>query len=262
MDTYPPGRRDFLKTMTALGAAGLPVVVPALGPGAVFSADAAARSRAEVAYDPAAQFEIKVSEVEFRRNAAGRMLMARIYQPDGAGTVSHHARSARRRVERQGPLRGGTDGPRAGGQRRAGGRHRHDAGAGSAVPGVRAGRELRRALAQMESGLVERRPVEDRHLRQLQRRPRRRAPGHAPARCALQRDSAARGAERRCDGGLHRDALADQRPVRALPECGENEARGHDQEQHDLLQAVGNDLRIATRSRSSNAANRSRWCRC
>ena len=36
-------------------------------------------------YDPAAKFEIKVSEVEFRRNKAGRMLMARIYQPNGAG---------------------------------------------------------------------------------------------------------------------------------------------------------------------------------
>ena len=85
MDTYPPGRRDFLKTMTALGAAGLPVVVPALGPGSFFSADAAAQSRAKVAYDPAARFEIKVSEVEFRRTPAGRTLMARIYQPNGAG---------------------------------------------------------------------------------------------------------------------------------------------------------------------------------
>ena len=36
-------------------------------------------------YDPAATFEIRVSEVEFRRTAAGRTLMARIYQPQGAG---------------------------------------------------------------------------------------------------------------------------------------------------------------------------------
>ena len=50
-------------------------------------------------------------------------------------------------------------------------------------------------------------------LRQLQRRPRRRAAGHAPARSALQRDSPAGGPERRCDGGLRRDALADQRPA-------------------------------------------------
>lgn len=32
-------------------------------------------------YDPAARFDLVVSEVELRRNAAGRMLMARIYQP-------------------------------------------------------------------------------------------------------------------------------------------------------------------------------------
>src|SRR5436190_6537217 len=36
-------------------------------------------------YDPHATFEIKVSEVELRRNNAGRMLMARIYQPAGPG---------------------------------------------------------------------------------------------------------------------------------------------------------------------------------
>jgi acetyl esterase len=36
-------------------------------------------------YDPAAKFELKVSEVEFRRAASGRMLMARLYQPQGVG---------------------------------------------------------------------------------------------------------------------------------------------------------------------------------
>jgi acetyl esterase len=36
-------------------------------------------------YDPAAKLEVKVSEVEFRRAASGRVLMARIYQPQGAG---------------------------------------------------------------------------------------------------------------------------------------------------------------------------------
>jgi acetyl esterase len=36
-------------------------------------------------YDPDAQFEVAVSEVELRRNAAGRMLLARIYQPQGPG---------------------------------------------------------------------------------------------------------------------------------------------------------------------------------
>jgi acetyl esterase len=38
-----------------------------------------------LAYDPHARFDVAISEVEFRRNAAGRMLMARIYQPKGAG---------------------------------------------------------------------------------------------------------------------------------------------------------------------------------
>ena len=36
------------------------------------------------AYNPAAQFEIKISEVEFRKTPT-RTLMARIYQPQGAG---------------------------------------------------------------------------------------------------------------------------------------------------------------------------------
>ena len=39
----------------------------------------------KTAYDPAAKFEIKVSEVEFRRAVSGRMLMARVYQPQGVG---------------------------------------------------------------------------------------------------------------------------------------------------------------------------------
>jgi hypothetical protein len=38
----------------------------------------------KTAYDPAAAFELKVSEVELRRAPGGRMLMARIYQPQGA----------------------------------------------------------------------------------------------------------------------------------------------------------------------------------
>src|SRR5258707_11897164 len=73
MDDHFFGRRSFLKKMTALGAAGVPVV-----------AGLVSRS-AHAAYNPAAKFELKVSEVEFRRNAAGRMLMARIYQPQGKG---------------------------------------------------------------------------------------------------------------------------------------------------------------------------------
>src|SRR6267154_1082829 len=61
------GRRDFLKKMSALGA----VTVAGLN--------------SKTAYNPSATFEIKVSEVELRRTPAGRMLMARIYQPHGAG---------------------------------------------------------------------------------------------------------------------------------------------------------------------------------
>jgi len=79
MDNYSPGRRIFLMSMTALGAASLPFVR------AVRAADAGAGAAAKTAYDPAATFDITVSDVEFRRNAAGRTLMARIYQPKGPG---------------------------------------------------------------------------------------------------------------------------------------------------------------------------------
>jgi acetyl esterase/lipase len=61
------GRRDFLKQMTALGAV------------------AVTGFEAKTAYNPSAHFEISISEVELRRTAAGRTLMARIYQPAGAG---------------------------------------------------------------------------------------------------------------------------------------------------------------------------------
>jgi acetyl esterase/lipase len=40
---------------------------------------------ASVGYDPHAVFDLKVIEIELRRNEAGRMLMARIYQPGGSG---------------------------------------------------------------------------------------------------------------------------------------------------------------------------------
>ncbi|HKF66097.1 MAG TPA: alpha/beta hydrolase [Vicinamibacterales bacterium] len=70
MATQLYGRRDALKMIAALGAAG-PIVVR--------------RMSAATAYDPAAKLDIAVSEVELRRNKAGRMLMARIYQPAGPG---------------------------------------------------------------------------------------------------------------------------------------------------------------------------------
>ncbi len=71
MEKHSLERRVFLKKMTALSAAGVPFVTGS--------------RTAYAAYDPAAKFDLKVSEVEFRRNAAGRLLMARIYQPQGAG---------------------------------------------------------------------------------------------------------------------------------------------------------------------------------
>ena len=81
MDAQPLARRDFLLKVTAIGAAGLPLVA------ALRSVPASAGEAGAPAlpYDPAGRFDITVSEVELRRNAAGRMLMARIYRPTGAG---------------------------------------------------------------------------------------------------------------------------------------------------------------------------------
>src|SRR5499427_2742403 len=62
-------RREFLTTFAILGAVG-PLTT---------------RAFAAISYDPHASFDLKVSEVELRRNKAGRMLMARIYQPVGHG---------------------------------------------------------------------------------------------------------------------------------------------------------------------------------
>ena len=70
-------RRDVLELMAAAGATGLPAM-RTLWPGAAEAAGAPH-------YDPAARFDLAVSEVELRRNSAGRMLVARIYQPKGPG---------------------------------------------------------------------------------------------------------------------------------------------------------------------------------
>ncbi|MDH4063011.1 MAG: alpha/beta hydrolase, partial [Acidobacteriota bacterium] len=84
MHTNTSGRRDFLKTVAALGAVGLPIG-PFSWPRSTSAAGSAPGSRTIPVYDPAAGFTLTVSEVEFRRTAAGRQLMARIYQPKGAG---------------------------------------------------------------------------------------------------------------------------------------------------------------------------------
>lgn len=68
-------RRDILKQMAAAGA---------LGAGSA-AATPPARAAGRPAYDPDARFELAVSEVELRRNPAGRLLKARIYQPQGPG---------------------------------------------------------------------------------------------------------------------------------------------------------------------------------
>ncbi len=73
--THRQGRRDFLTQMTAIGATALPWL----------RASTAWGFDGKAAYDPAARFDVAVSEVEFRRTRAGRQLMARIYQPVGAG---------------------------------------------------------------------------------------------------------------------------------------------------------------------------------
>jgi len=77
MKARPSARRKFLQRVTALAGAGMP-----LAAGLRAGVAAAASS---TAYDPAAKFDLEVSEVEFLRTPAGRQLMARIYQPKGAG---------------------------------------------------------------------------------------------------------------------------------------------------------------------------------
>ena len=64
-------RRDFLRA--GAGAGMTAIFAP--------SAFAAATTR----YDPAARFDLTVSELEYRRTAKGRSLLARIYQPSGPG---------------------------------------------------------------------------------------------------------------------------------------------------------------------------------
>src|SRR5882724_6321553 len=77
MNKETSARRDVLKRMAAAGAIGLPAA-RTFWPGAAHAAGGPA-------YNPAARFDLAVSEVELRRNSDGRMLMARIYQPKGAG---------------------------------------------------------------------------------------------------------------------------------------------------------------------------------
>jgi acetyl esterase len=70
-------RRNFLKLMVASGGI-------ALSAARTFRSSVA-HAASVPAYDPGASFDLAVSEVELRRNSAGRVLMARIYQPKGPG---------------------------------------------------------------------------------------------------------------------------------------------------------------------------------
>jgi len=76
MDKVTFARRDVLKA----GAIG----VTSVAAGHFLSAGTA-QAAGTSNYDPAAKFDLAVIEVEMRRNSAGRMLMARIYQPQGPG---------------------------------------------------------------------------------------------------------------------------------------------------------------------------------
>src|SRR5207249_39219 len=62
-------RRTILKGMSAMAAASVSGI-----------------AKAKSGYDPKAKFELKVSEVPFRKNEKGRQLLARIYQPVANGT--------------------------------------------------------------------------------------------------------------------------------------------------------------------------------
>lgn len=64
-------RRDFLQAGAAAGLA------TAFAPSAL--------AATPTGYDPAAKFDLTVSELEYRRTARGRALLARIYQPSGPG---------------------------------------------------------------------------------------------------------------------------------------------------------------------------------
>lgn len=70
-------RRNILKLMAASGGIGLSAA-RMFRPGIAHAAGVPA-------YDPGARFDLAVSEVELRRNSAGRVLTARIYQPKGPG---------------------------------------------------------------------------------------------------------------------------------------------------------------------------------
>src|SRR3990172_12508558 len=189
-------------------------------------------------YNPSNRHEIKVWDVEFRRDPA-RTLMARIYQPQGEEPFPALFGSARGRVEQPGPHRQCADGGKGGGERSVSRRHRHAPWAGGAVPGLDTGRELWSSLAQGEGARMERRSRDSGRAGKLQRRPRNRALRHAPTRPALQRPAPPRSAQPRRDTELRRRPLAGERSLCSLSKRREERVEGDDRVQQDLFQSLG-----------------------
>src|SRR5262245_1567700 len=70
--------------MTVLGASTLPAV-STLWSARAHASCARGGASMKTTYDPLARYDRKVNEVELRRAVSGRMLMARVYQPQGVG---------------------------------------------------------------------------------------------------------------------------------------------------------------------------------
>jgi len=125
MTAHARERREFLKAI-AVGMGGLPFLASGHRPWTAYAATTAP-------YDPAAKFELTVTEVEYRRTTAERSLKARIYKPNGRGpfptVLDLHggAWNAKDRFAEE-PMDS-----RAGCERSARGRGRPDARTGSTV---------------------------------------------------------------------------------------------------------------------------------
>jgi acetyl esterase/lipase len=207
MTAHARERRDFLRAM-AVGAGALPL----LSSVDVWSALAASMPT----YDPSAKFDLSVTELEYRKTAAGRSLKARIYQPNGTGPfpaildLHGGAWNAKDRFAEE-PM------------------DRALAASGLLVVAVdltlapeapypASVQDANYAVRWLKwkAPAWEWRRVEAGHLRQFERRPRCRTSRHAPARSALQRHSIAGGARRGPVRRLHRHPLTDQRSSGAL----------------------------------------------
>src|SRR6266481_702493 len=211
MNKRTSARRDVLKRMAAAGALGLPAA------GTVWQGAEAAGAPA---YDPGARFDLAVSDVELRRNPAGRMLMARIYQPKGAGpfpTVLDLHGGAWNRKDRfaEEPM------------------DRALASSGLLVVAV----DMTVAPQAPYPACVQDANYAVRWLKVNA------ATWNGDVSKLGIYGSSSGGHVAELLGMRPRDALADQRHLRALPECGEPTPREHDQEQQDVLRSLGNDPR-------------------